>query len=279
MANIIGMIGTSHIPAIGRAMDQGLEETPYWVDFFDGYKPMRSWLQQEQPDIAVLFYNDHGLSMFLDKKPTFAIGCAPSYENADEGWGIQPIPPLTGETELSWHIVNHLIENDFDPTVCQDIKVDHGATVPMSVLYPGKAYKGVKVIPISINCERHPMPKPARSYAFGKAIGDAIRSWNSDQKVVILGTGGLSHQLDGERAGYLNTDFDRDCMDKLITDPAALCQYTNDDLTRIGGAQGVELAMWLAARACINVPVKEIERRLVAPISNTSAGLQLLVPA
>lgn len=279
MANIIGMIGTSHIPAIGRAMDQGLEETPYWVDFFDGYKPIRAWLQQEQPDIAVLFYNDHGLSMFLDKKPTFAIGCAASYENADEGWGIQPIPPLTGETELSWHIVNHLIENDFDPTVCQDIKVDHGATVPMSVLYPGKGYKGVKVIPISINCERHPMPKPSRSFAFGKAIGEAIRSWNANQKVVILGTGGLSHQLDGERAGYLNTDFDRDCMDKLVSDPEALCQYSNDDLTRIGGAQGVELAMWLAARACIKGSVNEIERRLVAPISNTSAGLQLLIPA
>lgn len=279
MAKMIGMIGTSHIPAIGRAVDQGLEETPYWVDFFEGYKPMRKFLQEEKPDIAVLFYNDHGLSMFLDKKPTFAVGCAPQYENADEGWGVNVIPPLTGETDLSWHIVNHLIENDFDPTVCQDIKVDHGATVPMSVLYPNHSYQGVKVIPIAINCERHPMPKPSRSYAFGKAIGDAIRSWDSDQKVVVLGTGGLSHQLDGERAGYLNTDFDKMCMDKLVTDPEYLCQYSNDDLTRIAGAQGVELAMWMAARACFSGPVKEIERRLVAPISNTASGLQLLLPA
>lgn len=279
MAKMIGMIGTSHIPAIGRAVDQGLEETPYWVDFFEGYKPMRKFLQEEKPDIAVLFYNDHGLSMFLDKKPTFAIGCAPQYENADEGWGVKVIPPLTGETELSWHIVNHLIENDFDPTVCQDIKVDHGATVPMSVLYPNHSYQGVKVIPIAINCERHPMPKPSRSYAFGKAIGDAIRSWDSDQKVVVLGTGGLSHQLDGERAGFLNTDFDQMCMDKLVTDPEFICQYSNDDLTRIAGAQGGEWAMWLAARGCFSGPVKEIERRLVAPISNTASGLQLLLPA
>lgn len=278
MAKIIGAIGTSHIPAVGRAMDQGIENTPYWKDFFAGYVPVREWLNEQKPDIAVLFYNDHGLEMFLNKKPTFAIGCAPEYENADEGWGIETIPPLTGETELSWHIVNHLIENDFDPTVCQDIKVDHGATVPMSVLYPKHGYQGVKVIPVSINCERHPMPKPSRSYAFGKAIGDAIRSWDSDQKVVILGTGGLSHQLDGERAGFMNTEFDEMCMQKLVTDPEALTVYSNDDLTRIAGAQGVELAMWLAMRGACSGPVKELVHKLVAPISNTAAGLQLLVP-
>lgn len=278
MAKIIGAIGTSHIPAIGIAMDRGIEGTPYWTDFFDGYTPVREWIQENQPDIAVLFYNDHGLEMFLDKKPTFAIGCAPQYENADEGWGIKTIPPLTGETELSWHIVNHLIEADFDPTVCQEIKVDHGATVPMSVLYPGYAYQGVQVIPVSINCERHPMPKPSRSYAFGKAIGEAIRSWESDKKVVVLGTGGLSHQLDGERAGYLNTEFDEMCMSKLVSDPEYLTQYSNDDLTRIAGAQGVELAMWLAMRGALSGPVTELVHRLVAPISNTSAGLQLLIP-
>ncbi|MCY0965521.1 class III extradiol dioxygenase family protein [Parathalassolituus penaei] len=278
MAKIIGGITTSHIPAIGVAMDKQLEETPYFRDLFAIYPPIREWLGEEKPDIAVLFYNDHGLEMWLDKKPTFAIGCAPEYQNADEGWGIKPIPPVTGETELSWHIVNHLIENDFDPTVCQDIKVDHGATVPLTLLWPNFTYQGIKVIPISINCERHPMPKPSRSYAFGQAIGDAIRCWDSEQKVVVLGTGGLSHQLDGPRAGILNADFDNWCMDKLVSNPEEILQFSNVDLIERGGAQMVELAMWLAMRGCIKGEVEEKLRNYVSPISNTAVGVQLLLP-
>ncbi len=277
MAKIIGGIGSSHIPAIGIAMDKGLEQTPYWKDFFDGYVPVRKWLHEQNPDIAIVFYNDHGLEMFLDKKPTFAIGAAPVYHNADEGWGIKPIPPITGETELSWHIINELVENDFDPTVCQDIKVDHGLTVPMSLLYPGHQYQHVKVIPVSINCERHPMPKPSRCYAIGQAIGKAVESFGGDQRVVVLGTGGLSHQLDGERAGFLNTEFDQQCLDKMVSDPEALTRYSIEDLVEIAGAQGVELNMWLAMRGCLLGKVTERVRNLVAPISNTAAGLQLLI--
>ncbi len=277
MAKIIGAIGSSHIPAIGAAMDKGIEQTPYWKDFFDGYIPVREWMQEVKPDIVIVFYNDHGLEMFLDKKPTFAIGTAAQYENADEGWGIKPIPPVRGETELSWHIVNELIENDFDPTVCQDIKVDHGLTVPLTLMYPDKSYDQVKVIPVCINCERHPMPKPSRAFAFGQAIGRAVESFAGDQKVVVMGTGGLSHQLDGERAGFLNIDFDRECLDKMVSDPEALAQYSIEDLVEIAGAQGVELNMWLAMRGCLHGNVKELHRNLVAPISNTCAGLQLLL--
>ncbi len=277
MAKIIGGIGSSHIPAIGIAMDKGLEQTPYWKDFFDGYVPVRKWLEEQNPDIAIVFYNDHGLEMFLDKKPTFAIGAAPVYHNADEGWGIKPIPPITGETELSWHIINELVENDFDPTVCQDIKVDHGLTVPMSLMYPGCQYQHVKVIPVSINCERHPMPKPSRCYAIGQAIGKAVESFGGDQRVVVLGTGGLSHQLDGERAGFINTEFDQQCLDKMVSDPEALTRYSIEDLVEIAGAQGVELNMWLAMRGCLLGKVTERVRNLVAPISNTAAGLQLLI--
>lgn len=277
MAKIIGGITTSHIPAIGIAMDKGLEQTDYWRDFFAGYPPIREWMNQEKPDIAIIFYNDHGLEMFLDKKPTFALGCAPKYENADEGWGMTTIPSVTGETELSWHIANCLIEDDFDPTICQDIKVDHGLTVPLSLMYPDKQYQHLKVIPVCINCERHPMPKPSRCYAFGQAIGKAVESFAGDQKVVVFGTGGLSHQLDGQRAGFINSDFDIECMDKLVNDPEALTKYTNDDLIEIAGAQGVELNMWLAMRGCMLREVTEIHRNYVAPISNTGAGLQLLL--
>src|SRR5690554_3924879 len=153
MAKIIGGISTSHIPAIGVAMDQGLEQTPYWKGFFDGYVPVRQWLAEQKPDIAIVFYNDHGLEFFLDKKPTFAVGVAPEYHNADEGWGIKPIAPITGETDLSWHIVNTLIDEEFDITVCQEMRVDHGLTVPLSVLWPGQGYQPIKVIPVCINCE------------------------------------------------------------------------------------------------------------------------------
>ncbi len=277
MAKIVGGIGSSHIPAIGVAMDKGLEDTPYWRDFFQGYVPMRKWFDEINPDIVIIFYNDHGLEMFLDKKPTFAVGTAAEYENADEGWGIKPIPPIQGETELSWHIVNELVENDFDPTVCQEIKVDHGLTIPLTLMYPNQSYSKVKVIPVCINCERHPMPKLSRSYAFGQAIGRAVESFGGNQKVVVMGTGGLSHQLDGERAGLINTEFDEMCLDKMVSDPEALTKYSIEDIVELAGAQGVELNMWLAMRGCLLGNVTEGYRNLIAPISNTAAGLQLLI--
>jgi protocatechuate 4,5-dioxygenase, beta chain len=277
MAKIIGGITTSHIPAIGVAMDRKLEDTDYWRDFFAGYPPVREWMNREKPDVAIVFYNDHGLEMFLDKKPSFALGCAPKYENADEGWGIATIPPVTGETELSWHIADCLIEDDFDPTICQDIKVDHGLTVPLSLMYPDKQYQHLKVIPVCINCERHPMPKPSRCFAFGQSIGRAVASFPADFKVVVFGTGGLSHQLDGQRAGLINTEFDLYCMDKIVSEPEALTKYSNDELIEIAGAQGVELNMWLGMRGCLLGNVTEVHRNYVAPISNTGAGLQLLL--
>ncbi|MBN0989098.1 class III extradiol dioxygenase family protein [Amphritea pacifica] len=277
MAKIVGGIGSSHIPAIGVAMDKGLEDTPYWRDFFQSYVPLRKWFNEVDPDILVIFYNDHGLEMFLDKKPTFAVGTAAEYENADEGWGINPIPPVRGETELSWHIVNELVENDFDPTVCQEIKVDHGLTVPLTLMYPAKDYSKVKVIPICINCERHPMPKLSRSYAFGQQIGRAIESFGGDQKVVVMGTGGLSHQLDGERAGIINTEFDLLCMEKIVSDPEYLTKYSLEDIVELAGGQGVELNMWMAMRGCLTGKVTEGYSNLVAPISNTAAGIQLLI--
>ena len=279
MAKIIGGIATSHIPAIGIAMDRGETDTAYWKDFFDGYPPVRNWMHEKQPDIAIIFYNDHGLGFFLDNKPTFAIGAAAQYDNEDEGWGIKEIPPVTGETELSWHIVNELIEHDFDPSVCQELKMDHSLSVPIKLMYPDHDYTHLKVIPVAINCERHPMPKPSRCYAFGQAIGRAVASYGGDEKVVVMGTGGLSHQLDGERAGIIATDFDLECMDKIVSNPESLTQYSIEDLVEIAGAQGVELNMWLAMRGALLGEVTELHRNYVAPISNTGAGLQLLEPS
>ncbi|GGX68447.1 class III extradiol dioxygenase family protein [Saccharospirillum salsuginis] len=276
MAQVLGGITTSHIPAIGMAMDRHEEDTPYWKPFFDGYPPVRAWLEAQQPDIAVVFYNDHGLEFFLDKKPTFAIGTAPQYHNADEGWGIKPIPPVTGETELSWHLVNQLIDDEFDMTVCQELRVDHGLTVPLSLMWPGNRYQHIKVIPVCINCERHPMPSPKRCYKLGQSIGRGIRSFAGDQKVVVFGTGGLSHQLDGERAGFINKAFDQYCMDTLVGHPEELTRLTNDDLVEKAGAQGVELNMWLAMRGVLSEHVTELHRHYHIPVSNTAAGVLVL---
>lgn len=277
MAKILGGIATSHIPAIGMAMDKKLEQTPYWKAFFESYPPIREWLNAQAPDIAIIFYNDHGLEFFHDKKPTFAIGAAPEYHNADEGWGIQPIPPVTGETELSWHIINELIAAEFDITVCQEMRVDHGLTVPLTLMWPGHQYGHVKVIPIAINCERHPMPTPARCFKLGQAVGAAVHSYTGSEKVIIMGTGGLSHQLDGERAGFINKPFDLYCMDKIVHEPEALTRLSIHDLVREAGAQGVELNMWLAMRGALQGGVlTELHRSYHLPISNTGAGVQLL---
>lgn len=276
MANIIGAVTTSHIPAIANAMANKAEETPYWKPFFDGYPPVRKWLNEKKPDVIVLFYNDHGLEFFIDKKPTFAIGVADEYHNSDEGWGIATIPPVTGESELSWHIANSLVDDGFDMTICQEMKVDHGLTVPLSLMWPGNNYSHVKVIPVCINCEQYPMPQPKRCYALGQAIGKAIESFDSDMTVAIFGTGGLSHQLDGEGAGTLNRQFDLECMDKLVTNPEELTKYSNLDLVKIGGAQTVELNMWIAMRGVLRGKVTELHRNYHAPISNTGAGLLLL---
>ncbi|SBS31739.1 Protocatechuate 4,5-dioxygenase beta chain [Marinomonas spartinae] len=276
MANIIGAVTTSHIPAIANAMANKQEDTPYWKPFFDGYPPVRKWLNEKQPDVIVLFYNDHGLEFFIDKKPTFAIGVADEYHNSDEGWGIATIPPVTGESELSWHIANSLVEDGFDMTICQEMKVDHGLTVPLSLMWPGNNYGHVKVIPVCINCEQHPMPQPWRCFELGKAIGKAIESYDEDISVAIFGTGGLSHQLDGERAGIINREFDLECMDKLVSDPEALTKYSNLELVEIGGAQTVELNMWIAMRGALRGKVTELHRNYHAPISNTGSGVLLL---
>jgi protocatechuate 4,5-dioxygenase beta chain len=276
MAKIIGGIATSHIPAIGKAIDQNLQNEPYWKSFFESYIPIHHWLAEKQPDVAVIFYNDHGLEFFFDRKPTFAIGAAEQYFNSDEGWGIQPIPPVTGDAALSWHICNQLVASEFDITICQEMKVDHGLTVPLQLMWPGNNYQHIKVIPVCINVEQHPMPSPKRCYDLGKALGEAIRSYEEDLKVVVFGTGGLSHQLEGERAGFINKPFDLDCMEKIIDRPDELAQLTILDLVEQGGAQGPEFIMWMGMRGVLSNDIELLHKAYNLPISNTGAGTMLI---
>lgn len=276
MAQLIGGITTSHVPAIGRAIARDLQADPYWKPFFDGYPPVHEWLAKVRPDVIVMFYNDHGLNFFLDKMPTFAVGAAAEYHNADEGWGIPVLPPIQGEQDLSWHVIESLIAEEFDVVTCQEMVIDHAVSLPMALLWPGQGAWPVKVVPVCINTVQFPLPSAARCYKLGQAVGRAIRSWDADQRVVVMGTGGLSHQLDGERAGFINKDFDVKFMDSLLADPAWATKYSITDLVELTGTQGIELLMWLAARGALGEQVRQVHRNYHIPISNTAAGLMVM---
>jgi protocatechuate 4,5-dioxygenase, beta chain len=276
MATIIGGIATSHIPAIGGAIAGKKFQDPYWKPFFDGYPPVNAWLERMRPDVAVVVYNDHGLNFFLDKMPTFAIGAAAEYRNADEGWGLAPVAPFPGHPALSWHVIESLVADEFDLTTCQEMLVDHGFAVPMQLLWPGRATWPVRSVPVAVNTVQHPLPSPRRCYNFGRALGKAIESFPEDLKVVIVGTGGLSHQLDGQRAGFINRDFDLMCMEKIVADPAALTHYSIPELVELAGSQGAEFILWLIMRGALTGRVRRLHSNYHIPISNTGAGLLLL---
>jgi protocatechuate 4,5-dioxygenase beta chain len=279
MAKIIGCITTSHVPAIGKAIERGLQEEPYWKEWFDGFKPVHRWLADARPEVIVMFYNDHGLNFFLDKIPTFAIGAAAEYQTADEGWNIPALLPFPGDQDLSWHIINSVVTEDFDITMCQEMLVDHAVCNPMALLWPGGKPWPVKIVPVEINTVQFPLPSAKRCYDLGAAIGRAIASYPEDTRVLVMGTGGLSHQLDGERAGFINKEFDRKFMASLTDDPAWATNFSCVELVEQTGSQGIELLMWLAARAALGTGgVREVAATYHIPISNTAAGMMLLEP-
>ena len=276
MARILGGICTSHIPAIGAAIARGTQEDPYWKPFFQAYPPVREWLRKVDPDIAVVVYNDHGLNFFLDNLPTFAIGAAPEYRNADEGWGLPTLAPYPGDPKFSWHVIESLIADEFDIATCQEMLVDHAFTVPLSLLWPERSKMRIKTLPIAVNTVQHPLPSPTRCYKLGQAVGRAIESYPDDLGVVLIATGGLSHQLDGERAGFINKKFDLMCLDKIVADPLALAKYSIHDLVEHAGTQGVELIMWLVMRGALTGKVAKVHSHYHIPVSNTAAGLLVL---
>lgn len=278
MAKIVGSICCSHVPAIGGAIAKGIQESEYWKPFFDGFVPVRDWLAEVKPDVAVVIYNDHGLNFFLDKMPTFAVGAAPSYSNADEGWGIPVVPPFEGYPSLSWHLIQGIVGDEFDPMTCQEMSVDHAFTLPMALMYPDQKWP-LKTVPVVVNTVQAPIPSAARCYKLGQSLRKAIESWPSDEKVVILGTGGLSHQLDGERAGFINKDFDLQCLDSFVNNPTWATKFNSYELVELAGTQGVELLNWMVARGTMPEKVKQVSCTYHVPISNTAGAVQLLAPA
>lgn len=283
MAQIVGSISTSHVPAIGGALAKHQERDPYWKPFFDAYGAVREWLAEVRPDVVVILHNDHGLNFFLDKMPTFAVGAADTYSNADEGWGIPTLPRATGCVDLSWQIVETLVGDEFDITTCQEVMVDHAVMLPLALLWPRGRETGnwpVEIVPICINTVLAPYPSATRCYHLGESLHRAIASWNDPRRVLIVASGGLSHQLDGTRAGFTNTAFDKQFMQSLVEDPTWITRYTNDELVEKVGTQGIELLSWVAGRGALDgAPVRKRYGHYHVPISNTATGLLVLEPA
>jgi protocatechuate 4,5-dioxygenase beta chain len=271
MAVIVGGVGTTHVPSIGKAIAEKKQNDPYWKPFFKGFDYVHYWLARTKPDVAVVFYNDHGLNFFLDKLPTFAVGAADEYRSEDEGWGIPVSRPIPGDGALSWHLINALVADEFDVTMCQDMLIDHAVTIPMALMWPGSVWP-VRIVPIEINTVQHPLPTLGRCLKLGRSIGRAIESYPKDLRVMVVGTGGLSHQLDGTRAGYINKEFDAHCLDKIVEEPEALTGYSIHDLVQLSGSQGVEFLNWMAMRGAMTGRVSELSRNYHIPISNTAAA-------
>lgn len=260
MGRIIAGFGSPHAPAVGAAVDRNDEESPYWKPLFDGYKPMRAWLEREKPDVIILFTNDHFTSFFLDFIPTFAIAVAGEHEIADEGWGKRKLPPVPGDTELAWHVSHQLLDKGFDLAVCHRLPLDHGSLSPLSALMPRITKWPVRVLPILVNVLHFPIPTARRCFELGRAIRQAVQAYEDDLRVVVLGTGGLSHQLAGERFGLIDPAWDAEFLDRLETDPESLAALSHRELLERGGTEGVEVIMWLCMRGALSEQVRRVHR-------------------
>ena len=272
MARITAGLGCSHVPAIGAAWDNGKSNEPYWQPLFKGFEFTKQWMKEQRPDVVFLVHNDHATSFSLECIPTFAIGCADSFTPADEGWGPRPVPVVQGDSEFAAHITQSLIQDDFDLTIVNRMDVDHGLTVPMTLMFGSVDPWPVKVIPFAVNVVQYPPPSGKRCYALGKALRKAVESYDKDLNVQVWGTGGMSHQLQGPRAGLINRDFDLAFLDGLTKDPEALARIPHLDYVREAGSEGIELVMWLIMRGALDDQVTERYRFYHVPASNTAVG-------
>jgi len=278
MARIVAGVATSHVPAIGAALDLGKTADPYWQPVFAGYEFSRRWIAEQKPDVVILVYNDHASAFSLELIPTFAIGCAESFAPADEGWGPRPVPVVQGHPELAWHIAQSTILDEFDMTIVNRMDVDHGLTVPLSLLFGQPAAWPCRVVPLAVNVVQYPPPTGNRCWQLGKAIRRAVASYPEDISVQVWGTGGMSHQIQGARAGLINAAWDAAFMDALIDDPASAAAIPHIEYLRETGSEGIEMVMWLIMRGALGDSVEELHRFYHVPASNTAVGHLVLTP-
>jgi protocatechuate 4,5-dioxygenase beta chain len=272
VAKIVAGITMSHVPAIGAAIDNGKTAEPYWVPVFKGFEFSKKWMAEVAPDVAIIVYNDHASAFSLEVIPTFAIGCAAEFPPADEGWGPRPVPVTIGNPDLAWHIAQSTILDEFDMTIVNKMEVDHGLTVPLNLVCGTPQAWPFPVIPLAVNVVQYPPPTGNRCFNLGKAIKKAVESFDEDLRVVVFGTGGMSHQLQGLRAGLTNPAFDKNFLDKLSVDPEALTRITPLEYLRESGSEGIELVMWLIMRGALDKDVVEMHRFHHIPVSNTALG-------
>ena len=280
-ARITASVFTSHVPAIGAALDLGKTAEPYWQPVFAGYDYSKQWMKDNKPDVIFLVYNDHATAFSLEMIPTFAIGCADEYQPADEGWGPRPVPVVKGHPDLASHIAQSVIQDDFDLTIVNKMDVDHGLTVPLSLMCGQRSTDQFEwpcpVIPFAVNVVQYPVPSGRRCYSLGRAIRKAVESYDAPLKVHIWGTGGMSHQLQGPRAGLINRVWDNAFLDRLIADPAGLASVPHIEYLREAGSEGIELVMWLVARGAMSDKAPTVKHRFYhVPASNTAVGHLIL---
>lgn len=276
MARVTAGVSTSHVPAIGAAIDLGKTQEDYWAPLFKGYDFSKEWIAREKPDVIFLVYNDHASAFSLEIVPTFAIGCAEMFKPADEGWGPRPVPDVIGHPDLAWHIAQSLVQDDFDMTIVNNMDVDHGLTVPLSLMFGQPEAWPCRVIPLAVNVVVYPPPSGARCYNLGKAIRRAVESFDEDLNVQVWGTGGMSHQLQGPRAGLINQEFDNAFLDRIVSDVDELTKIPHVEYLREAGSEGVELVMWLIMRGALNADVRQLHRFYHVPASNTAVGHLIL---
>jgi protocatechuate 4,5-dioxygenase, beta chain len=272
MAQIVAGVGCSHVPAIGAAIDQGKTQDPYWKPLFDGFERSKELMAEIKPDLVIEVYNDHGTAFSLQYIPTFALGVQPEFRPADEGWGPRKVPMLKGDPEFAWHLVESLILNEFDMTIINEMEVDHGLTVPLSLMFGQVKEWPCPVIPLPVNVVTYPPPTGKRCFALGRAIRKAVEDYKKDMRVVVFGTGGMSHQIHGERCGLINSAWDKQFLDRLAKDPRGLATVPHLEYVRDAGAEGIEMVMWLVMRGALNDDAKEAYRFYHVPASNTAVG-------
>lgn len=278
MARITAGVTTSHIPAVGAAIDLGKTGEDYWKPMFAGYEWTKEWEKREKPDVIIMAYNDHASAFDMKIIPTFAIGCADEFGIADEGWGPRPVPTVKGHADLAWHVAQSCILDDFDMTIINEMEVDHGLTVPLSLMFGQPEEWPVKVIPLAVNVVTYPPPSGDRCWRLGEAIRRAVESYDEDLNVQIWGTGGMSHQLQGPRAGLINREWDNRFLDDLTADPERLRKIPHIEYLRETGSEGIEMVMWLIMRGALGDKVKELHRHYHVPASNTAVGHIVLEP-
>ena len=272
MARITAGVGTSHVPLLGVGIDQGKMDDPYFKPIYEGYEWSKKWIAEEKPDVIILVYNDHASAFDMNLIPTFAIGCADEFQPADEGWGPRPVPPVHNHADMAWHIAQSLILDEFDMTIINKMDVDHGLTVPLSLLFGQPDAWPVKVIPLAVNVVTYPPPSGKRCWMLGEAIARAVESFDEDLNVQIWGTGGMSHQLQGPRAGLINAEWDQKFLDDLTADPERLRHIPHIEYLRETGSEGIEMVMWLIMRGALGPKIKERHRHFHVPASNTAVG-------